>query len=181
MSALPQPHAGSQAGQSAGGSSYPRGYLTNLFDVADPGAELPRCSDHSDQGETQALLLLRLLAGAGFSRCQAATQSAGVGLRVTPERRSRRLRRAPGGCYGDGRVSDRCSPRIRHISSVRTAADYRPGNARSHVRVSELHALFQRVAATGVLARRREGVGGGVGGACTAGAPHLPPHIYLCT
>lgn len=80
----------------------PRGYLTNLFDVADPGAELPRCSDHSDHGETQALLLLRLLAGAGFSRCQAATQSARVGQRVTPGRRSRRLRRAHGGCYGDG-------------------------------------------------------------------------------
>lgn len=32
----------------------PRGYLTNLFDVADPEPELPHCSDHCD-GETQAL------------------------------------------------------------------------------------------------------------------------------
>lgn len=35
----------------------PRGYLTNLFDVADPEPELPHCSDHCD-GETQALPLL---------------------------------------------------------------------------------------------------------------------------
>lgn len=29
-----------------------RGYLTNLFDVADPEPELPRCSDHCDGGNT---------------------------------------------------------------------------------------------------------------------------------
>lgn len=30
----------------------PRGYFTNLFDVADPKPELPQCSDHCDGGNT---------------------------------------------------------------------------------------------------------------------------------
>lgn len=56
-----KPKAGGDCiGRGGGGvCPTPRGYFTNLFDVADPKLELPQCSDHCD-GETQALPLLLL-------------------------------------------------------------------------------------------------------------------------
>lgn len=147
----------------------PRGYLTNLFDVADPGAELPRCSDH---GETQAPLLHRLLDGAGFSRCQTATQSARVGLCVTPERRSRRLRRAHGGCYGDGESEGSLLPPVSDKSQAFALQQITGRAMHGHMSVS-----LNSTLCFNVLRPRAYLEGEGEEGGCAWTPPCLSAHM----
>lgn len=134
---LPQPMDAARQAQRLEVCPTPRGYLTNLFDVADSESELPHCSDHCD-GVTQAL---PLLPGRDSVSVKAAMQWAEVGLlaggwhfEVASELLcANESHRPPCGCYINRRSGRLLLPPVYLTActmndlSVRIAPNQRPG------------------------------------------------------
>lgn len=123
----------------------PRGYLTNLFDVADPDTELPHCSDHRD-GETLTLplllllFLLLLLTGRDSVGVKRRCGELGSGYLLGDDTEQSHpsccaieSHRPPCGCYSNRRSGRLLLPPIYLTDfSVRIAPNYRPGCNSAH-------------------------------------------------